>query len=138
MPGTDDTWMTPSTINPRTPHTVKLFSSGRVNCDKDCPNYRAYSICSHAVAVADQNGILGKFVKWHRKNKGGTNLTALANVGMPTSSGKNQPPQPREERVQQTHRGGSLNWRPLPVDLPTRLPTIPNLLNLHLRLVHSR
>jgi hypothetical protein len=70
MCGTDSTWMTPRMI----------FSSGRVNWDKDCPNYRTYSICWHIVAVAEQNGILQKFVKWHRKNKGGTNLTALANV----------------------------------------------------------
>ena len=86
--GVDDTWMTPSSSNPRSPHTVKLSSSGRVSCDKDCPGYNAYFICAHTVAVADKAGTLTDFVKWHQKEKGGTNLTALADVGMPSSSGK--------------------------------------------------
>ena len=86
--GVDDTWMTPSSSNPRSPHTVKLSSSGRVSCDKDCPGYNAYFICAHTVAVADKAGILTDFIKWHRKEIGGTNLTALANVGIPSSSGK--------------------------------------------------
>ena len=80
--------MTPSNNNPNAPHTVKVFSSGRVQCDKDCPNYRAYFICAHTIAVAEENGSLQSFVKWHRKEKRGTNLTALANVGMPVSAGK--------------------------------------------------
>ena len=80
--------MTPSKKKPNAPHTVKVFSSGRVQCDKDCPNYRAYFICAHTIAVAEENGSLRSFVKWHRKRRRGTNLTALANVGMPASAGK--------------------------------------------------
>lgn len=80
--------MTPSSNNPNAPHMVKVHSGGRAQCDKDYPNYRAYFICAHTIAVAQENGSLQSFVKWHRKEKRGTNLTALANVGMPASSGK--------------------------------------------------
>ena len=80
--------MTPSISNPKSPHMVKLSPNGRVGCDNNCPNYRAYFICAYSVAVAEQTGSLDRFVKWHRKGKRGTNLTALANIGMPASSGR--------------------------------------------------
>ena len=67
--------MVASKSNPRTPHTVKVFTNGRVKCDKGCPNYQAYSICAHSIVVAEQSGTLNNFVKWHRKEKRGTNLT---------------------------------------------------------------
>ena len=69
--------MVASKSNPRTPHTVKVFTNGRVDCDKGCPNYQAYSICAHCIVVAEQNGTLNNFVKWHRKGKRGTNLTGI-------------------------------------------------------------
>ena len=73
--GAEGLWMVASKSNPRTPHTVKVFTNGRVDCDKGCPNYQAYSICAHCIVVAKQNGTLNNFVKWHRKGKRGTNLT---------------------------------------------------------------
>ena len=73
--GAEGLWMVASKSNSRTPHTVKVFTNGRVDCDKGCPNYQAYSICAHCIGVTDQNGTLNNFVKWHRKGKRGTNLT---------------------------------------------------------------
>ena len=107
--GVDDTCMTHSSSNPRSPHTVKLSSSGRVSCDKDCPGYNAYFICAHTVAVADNAGTLTDFIKWHRKEEGSTNLTALANVGMHSSSG--------EKSTTSSKRKGAANKKPS--DAPT-------------------
>ena len=57
VPGTNDTWMMPSNNNPNAPHTVNVFSSGHVQCDKDCPNYQAYFICAHTIAVPEEYGV---------------------------------------------------------------------------------
>ena len=62
------------------------------------------------VAVADKVGVMTQFMKWHRKEKGGTNLTAFANVGMPSSSGK-------KTSTSTTRRKGATNKKPS--DVPT-------------------
>ena len=55
-------------------------------------------------------------MKWHRKEKGGTNLTALANVGMPSSSGK-------KSSTSTTRRKGAANKK------PSDVPTVSSRLN---------
>ena len=70
--------MVASKSNPRTPHTVMVFTNGRIECDKECPNYRACSICVHSIVVGEQNGTLKKFVKWHRNENRGRNLTGIS------------------------------------------------------------
>ena len=115
---------TPSSSNPRSHHTVKLSSSGCVSCDKDCPGYNAYFICTHTVTVADKAGILTDFIKWHPKEKGGTNLTALANVGMPSSSGK--------KSTTSSKRKGAANKK------PSNAPTVSSRLTCRETLTHPK
>lgn len=70
IPGTEDSWMVPTSTNPKTPHTVTTASSGKVSCDSKCANYCAYSICAHTLAVAQEAATLENFLKWHKRQKG--------------------------------------------------------------------
>lgn len=88
IPGTEETWMVPSSHDPKSPHTVTTFGNGRVSCDKACVNYCAYTICAHAVAVAEDASILSNFCKWYRSKRSTSNLTSLSNVGLPEKSGQ--------------------------------------------------
>ena len=70
VPGTNDTWMMPSNNNPNAPHTVNVFSSGHVQCDKDCLNYQAYFICAHTIAVAEEYGVFNNLSSGTVKKEG--------------------------------------------------------------------
>ena len=69
------------------PHLVTTNSKDMYVCDKNCQMFKGFSICSHIVATAHTNGDLKVFLdKVNSKCK--PNLTAIANHGMPSGTGR--------------------------------------------------
>jgi hypothetical protein len=67
--GKNEVWMVASRRAPGKPHNVTASKTGRVVCDKGCVGWAQYSICCHTLAVAENLGILRKFLEWLQKNK---------------------------------------------------------------------
>jgi hypothetical protein len=86
--GKNEVWMVASRRAPGKPHNVTASKTGRVVCDKGCVGWAQYSICCHTLAVAENLGILRKFLEWLQKNKKTGSTTKMANVGMPKTSGQ--------------------------------------------------
>jgi len=91
--------MVPWTSNPKS-RLVKSSSSPQPHmvttdpkknqvyrCDDKCPMYKGFSLCSHVIAAAEDNGELGEFLEYV-KEFCGPNLSAIANTGMPSGSGR--------------------------------------------------
>ena len=69
------------------PHLVTANSKDVYMCDKNCQMFKGFSICSHIVATAHTNGDLKVFLdKVNSRCK--PNLTAIANHGMPSGTGR--------------------------------------------------
>lgn len=69
------------------PHLVTANSKDVYVCDKNCQMFKGFSICSHVIATAHTNGDLKVFLgKVNSKCK--PNLTAIANHGMPSGTGR--------------------------------------------------
>lgn len=70
------------------PHLVTRDSKNvyLYRCDANCPMFKGYSICSHVIATAHSNGELKLFLKNVKKCK--PNLSAIANHGMPSGTGR--------------------------------------------------
>ncbi len=66
----------------RDPKNRELFC-----CDKNCPMFKGFSICSHVIATAHVNGNLRSFLD-SVNGVCGPNLTAIANHGMPSGTGR--------------------------------------------------
>ena len=66
----------------RNPKNVDLFC-----CDKSCPMFKGFSVCSHVIASAHDNGCLRLFLD-QLSGVCRPNLTAIANHGMPTGVGR--------------------------------------------------
>ncbi len=56
------------------PHLVIAKMKGQYIRDNTCGNWRSLGICSHSVAVAEQNGELQDFVSWFKEAKKRPNL----------------------------------------------------------------
>ena len=68
------------------PHLVKASTSGfDYKCDDKCQMFKAFSLCSHVVAVAQVNGNLKNFLESH-PNKFVPNLSAISQRNMPSGS----------------------------------------------------
>ena len=57
----------------RNNEVTHVTSNNEVQCM--CQSYSVHKICSHAVAVAQVQGVLPQYVRWHRQNKFGSNKT---------------------------------------------------------------
>lgn len=58
-----------------------------VKCD--CPVYRSSPhVCQHALAAADDIGILDAYLQWLRKTKKGLNISRLIGYKIPSDAGK--------------------------------------------------
>ena len=66
----------------RNPKNMNLFC-----CDKCCPMFKGFSICSHMIASAHDNGCLRSFLD-QLSGVCHPNLTAIANHGMPVGVGR--------------------------------------------------
>ena len=51
----------------RNNEVTHVTSNNEVQCI--CQSYSVHKICSHAVAVAQVQGVLPQYVQWHRQNK---------------------------------------------------------------------
>ena len=84
--------------NPRKPHLVMFFKSGKVTCD--CHNYSCKTICAHTLATAEKENMLDNFIKWFKKEDRDVNLWALSrSSGVPKKPGSK--PQMHKRRYYQ-------------------------------------
>ncbi|VDI50594.1 Hypothetical predicted protein [Mytilus galloprovincialis] len=87
VPGQQDSRRVTSMSNSKTSHYVEYTrKSGRVSCD--CYMYKLYKICQHAVAGAEDIGVLNLFITWRNRNKNNFTLTAAVNSTLPSTAGK--------------------------------------------------
>ena len=70
------------------PHLVTAGKGGNFFCDSDCANYKAFNICSHVVAAAENNHLLSSFIDYFKRTNKVPNLSSLAKAGMPTGRGR--------------------------------------------------
>lgn len=72
----DTAFMVESTTMVR-PHYVTKAANGKITCN-DCPNWKAYKLCSHSLAVAEKMGTTLKYLQWFKaKGPNQINLTTL-------------------------------------------------------------
>ena len=71
-----------------TPHHIRSRPDGQYLCDNNCPQWMSSQICSHTLAVAEQNCELLKFLEWHVKMVQGPNYSSLALSGLPRGRGQ--------------------------------------------------
>lgn len=101
-----------------TPHIVQKQKKGGFKCDTQCPMYSSYKLCSHIVAVAEQQKLLKELVDILYKSKAEPNLTSLVMTGMPKSSGKKPGAKVPRKRSKST--------KPQPTTVVDRIPTTTN------------
>ena len=79
------------------PHLVTAGKGGKYFCNSDCANYKAFNICSHVVAAAENNHLLSSFIDYFKRKV--PNLSSLAKAGMPTGRGRKggEPPRKRKK-----------------------------------------
>lgn len=72
------------------PHlvTTKGTKNTQYSCDDKCPMFKGFSLCAHVVAAAHDNNDLRSFLQYLNQTKRGPNLSAIANEGMPTGTGR--------------------------------------------------
>ena len=75
-----------SESNPRQPHFVYQYNTGKVVCD-NCPLYQAFKICQHSIAVAEVRGSLSLFLKWRKSvSKGQHSAENLTKSSLPMAT----------------------------------------------------
>ena len=75
-----DTFLVISESSSENFHTVKCSSSvsGVVKCS--CPGFKSLGVCSHAVAVAEKQGLLSKYLNFYKQSKV-LNITTINMAG---------------------------------------------------------
>ena len=79
-----------------TPNFVQLACNGKITCT--CKNYKPKKVCSHAIAVAENENRLNDFVSWYRKQKVPNNLTAVASLNVNVKASGRKKSAPRRHR----------------------------------------
>ena len=69
------------------PHLI-MTRKGKYSCDDKCMMFKGFSLCSHVIAAAHDNGDLHSLLENHRCSRHGPNLTAIGSQGMPSGSGR--------------------------------------------------
>ena len=70
------------------PHYVNVFKNGKVTC-KECPDWKAFKICAHALAVAEKEGATAKYLIWLcKKRPARMNVTAMVTFDSSCAAGK--------------------------------------------------
>ena len=77
-PGSADgtSFMVESTTMVR-PHYVTKAKNGKITCS-DCPNWKAYKLCAHSLAVGDKTKTTLNYLQWFKRN--GPNRVNLGNL----------------------------------------------------------
>ena len=101
------------------PHIVKEQKKCGFKCDTQCPMYSSYKLCSHIVAVAEQQQQLKELISIICKSKAGPNLTSLVMTGMPKTSGRKP-----GAKVSKTHSKSST--KPQSTAVIDRIPPTTN------------
>ena len=69
-------------------HHVQSCSHGRYLCDKNCPQWISSQICSHTLAIAEQNEELFQFLQWYVASGQGPYFTSIGLSGLPKGRGQ--------------------------------------------------
>ena len=88
----------PSKDNPKQPHIVNIYPSGKCECDQNCPGYVAVSICAHIIAACLKTSSLSNFIQWFvtkKRKSGGINYSRAVSFGMPRGRGRKGEAPPR-------------------------------------------
>ena len=97
-PGLVSSRMVYSSSNPKKPHLVTFFKSGKMMCD--CQNCSIKHICSHILATAEKLNILQSFMEWYKKENKDISLWKLArSSGVPKSPGSKPQTRKRSRKV---------------------------------------
>ena len=83
------------------PHHIHDCFDGQHLCDNNCPQWMSNQICSHTIAVAEQNSELLKFLEWYVKLGQGPNLSFLGLSGLPKGRGQ-KGGRPKRQRARST------------------------------------
>ena len=84
------------------PHYVQYKDSGQYLCDSECMQWCSSQICSHALAVAQVNGDLEKFLQWYVHHGCSPNLTTTGMSGLPTGKAGCKGGKTRRKRTRST------------------------------------
>ena len=94
------------------PHHVRSCSDGQYLCDKNCLQWMSSQICSHTLAVAEENRELLKFLEWYVKQGQGPNLSSLGLSGLSKGRGKKGGKPKRQRARSTTPAPGNYSVRP--------------------------
>ena len=94
------------------PHHVRSCSDGQYLCDKNCLQWMSSQICSHTLAVAEENRELLKFLEWYVKQGQGPNLSSLGLSGLPKGRGQKGGNPKRQRARSTTPAPGNYSVRP--------------------------
>lgn len=94
-PGLASARMVYSSSNPKKPHLVTFYKSGKVTCD--CQNCSIKHICAHILATAEKMKMLQSFMEWYKKE---VSLWDLArSSGVPKNPGSKPQARRRSRNV---------------------------------------
>ena len=94
-----DIFMVPSTSSASNPHRVKINENGLVECDEQCLRFKCHKICSHAVAVAEFQGVLHRFIDKFKEKKN-RKITCIVDFRVPPNVGA------KKTKATQRRKGG--------------------------------
>ena len=88
-----------SSRHPDSPQKVLAGkSAGQYTCNKKCPMFAGYNICSHILAVAIHNGDSEALLKRCNHSANEPNIHNVAMIGMPDNAGKKPTTRKRQPR----------------------------------------
>ena len=94
------------------PHHIRSRADGQYLCDSNCPQWMSSQICSHTLAVAEQNSELLKFLDWYVRLSQGPNLSSLALSGLPKGRGQKGGKPKRQRSRSTTPAPDNYSFRP--------------------------
>ena len=94
------------------PHHIRSRADGQYLCDSNCPQWMLSQICSHTLAVAEQNSELLKFLDWYVRLSQGPNLSSLALSGLPKGRGQKGGKPKRQRSRSTTPAPNNYSFRP--------------------------
>lgn len=100
-PGNDTKARMVLSLSQNVPHHIRSCSNGQYLCDNNCPQWMSSQICSHTLAVAEQNSELLNFLEWYVKLGQGPNLSSLGLSGLPKGRGQ-KGGRPKRQRARST------------------------------------
>ena len=94
------------------PHHIRSRADGQYLCDSNCPQWMSSQICSHTLAVVEQNSELLKFLDWYVRLSQGPDLSSLALSGLPKGRGQKGGKPKRQRSRSTTPAPDNYSFRP--------------------------